>query len=128
MRRLVPWATTVLGSSVAATVLVALAATVGDAEAVVAVCVAMAMLLVVAAFSLPVLAAMGLAPHLAFLVALSTYVLQVLLGALLLREGGPGGALDGVLDARWLGVALVVLAVVATVGVVTDQLRAARAG
>ena len=106
--------------------LLAAAGILGGAEQVAAVGVALALCLGVIAFSLPVLAAMGIAPNVAFLVAMSTYALQVLLGAVLLREGRPGGALDGVLDPAWLGVSLISLALAVTCGVVLDQLRSAR--
>ena len=120
------WAATLIGSGATALLLLLLAVLAGGPEAVTSVGVAVGLGLGVMVFSLPVLAAMGLSPSVSFLVAMSTYALQVLLGAVLLRAGRPGGALADVLDQTWLGVSLVALAVVVTAGVVVDQLRAAR--
>ena len=120
------WAATLIGSGATALLLLVCAVLAGGAAAVTSVGVAVGLGLGVMAFSLPVLAAMGLSPSVSFLVAMSTYALQVLLGAVLLRAGRQGGALADVLDQTWLGVSLVALAVVVTAGVVVDQLRAAR--
>ncbi len=121
------WIATLLATGTAATVALVGALVLGDDRAVAGVLVSWGLVGAVGLTSLPVLTAMSVSPAVAFLVAMLTYGLQVVLGAVLLRLASPGGPLAEHLDPRWLGGSLIVLVLAATGGVVVDQLRSSTA-